>query len=410
MIVRGKRPKTPPKKLPPLPKIIFNEPIELSEEELCNVYAIRINNTVICKDIPGQSLDYLTKMKTEKWHETCNTWSYYFNTPIKRAGRCKLYLQNLGTVALRYCWKKIKKPIPFIPDDIYEQVFYFNKNEDVLSPGQSKEVFFTFLSDIPGIYSEYWELSFCNICFFDNLSDRLSVSLYADSVENALGITRKCNILRARIDRKAITNIVSGIINDAITKAMAIEPQKYPYKKLFLEAEMFLMKNPVCFYHQTEVMVMKTLYSEMVPGGLWDLSISSWRAIMMKKEHEERMKFYGLMKKSHQEFLKPWYEGEDLLKQKYRAMKLLFSKMADMFDKEYDRLVDVFFKVDTEEEEDEGKRRSNESVVMDPMVKQKIHNLFYIHASDYVATTIEMCAGILSSLDLNRWIEFDFCH
>ncbi|KOB74953.1 MYCBP-associated protein [Operophtera brumata] len=407
LIVKGSKPKTPPKKIPPLPNIIITEPVGLSEEDLCNVYAIRINNTVICKDIPGQKLDYLTKMKTENWHETCNSWSYYFNTPIKRAGRCKLYLQNLGTVALRYCWKKIKKPIPFIPEDIYEQVFFFNKNEDVLSPGQSKEVFFTFVSDMPGIYSEYWELSFCNIFFFDTLSDRLSVSLYADSVEDVAGIKQKVDLLKAKIDRKAITNIVSDIINDATTKAVAIEPQKYPYKKLFLEAEIFLMKNPVCFYHQTEVMLMKNLYTEMVPGELWDLSIANWKAKMMEQKYDERMRFYELLKKSHHELLKPWYEGEDLAKQKHRAVKLLISQMADMFDKEYDRLVVIFSSVDTDEEEREP--MSHVSIITDPMIKQQIHNLFYIHAFDYVATTIELCAGVLSSLDLNRWVEFDFC-
>lgn len=406
MFVKGNKPKTPPKKLPPLPKIVLIEPVGRSEEELCHVYAIRINNTIVCKDIAGKKLDNLTKMKTEKWHEVCNTWSYYFNTPVKRAGRCKLYLQNLGTVALRYCWKKIKRPIPFIPEDIYEQVFFFNKNEDVISPGQSKEVLFTFLSDIPGIYSEYWELSFCNIFFFDTLSDKISVSLYADSVEDAASIKRKCDILKGRIDKKAITNIVSDIMNDAITTATAIKPQSYPYKNLFLEAEMFSMKNPVCFYHQTEVMEMKKLYTEMVPGEMWDLSITSWRAMMMEKEYDERMKFYELLRKSHHDLLKPWYEGEDLKKQKYRAIKLLFAQMADKFDKEYDRLVDLYCPVDTEEED---VPRNPESIVLDPMVKQKIQNLFYIHTSEYVATTIELCAGVLSSLDLNKWIEFDFC-
>ncbi|KAI8424550.1 hypothetical protein MSG28_003007 [Choristoneura fumiferana] len=104
------------------------------------------------------------------------------NEQVKRVGRSKLYLQNLGTVTLRYCWKKIKKPIPFIPEDTYDQVFFFNKNEDVLPPGQDKEIFFTFISDKP--------------------------------------------------------------VNDVVDKATVTTPQIYPYKKYFLEAELFVMKNP----------------------------------------------------------------------------------------------------------------------------------------------------------------------
>lgn len=412
LIIRGGKPnKTPATKLPPTPYISVPDEATQEEPEITTVYAVRINNTIIYKNIPGQKLICLDKMKEEPWHENCTSWTYYFKVPIKRAGRSKLYLKNLGTVTLRYCWKKIKKSIPYIPEDIYEQVFFFNKNEDVISPGQSKVFFFTFVSDKPGIFSEFWELSFCNICFFDTLADKIVVNLYGDSLEDIESLQRKVDILKRRIDMKAVYNIVKDVVDDAVTKASTIEPQLYPYKKLFLESELFLMKNPVCFYHQTEVLKMKDLYTEMVPGELWDLSIASWRAAMMEKVYDERMKYYELLRKSHSDLLKPWYEGESVLSQKYRAMKWLLGMMADKFDAEYERLLNV-----------SGVRRQsiststagdiNESDVeldLDPKKVYMMRNLFYMYAYEHVATTIEMCAGVLSSIDLNRWIEFDFC-
>lgn len=411
MIVKGHQPRTSLPKLPSLPNITVTDTDLTRDLTLCTVYAVRINNTVILKDIPGQDLSCLEKLKQEEWHETCLTWHYYFNNPYKRAGRCKLLLQNLGTVTLRYCWKKQRRSIPFIPEDIYDQVFFFQKNEDVLSPGQSKEIFFTFISNKPGIYCESWELSFCNICFFDTLSDKLCVNLCADAVENAENIRKKIETLQHRIERKAIANIVISIIEDIFIEATSVKHKPYPYKHLFLEAEMFVMKNPFCFYHQTEVMKMKDLYTEMTRNE-WDLSIGTWRKAMIEKEFDDRMTYYNLLKKSHKEFLKPWYEGEDLMTEKYCTMKFIFGQMADNFDKKYEELV-AFYRLSiqhTKENIDDVPMKSPVNLE-DSFYReqQKISNLFYIYAYGYVCTAIEMCAGVLSSLDLNRWMEFDFC-
>lgn len=387
-----------------------------TSKELDGVYALRINNTVIYKAIPGQNLVHLFKMKLEPWHEQCTSWSYYFNVPVKRVGRSKLYLQNLGTVTLRYCWKKIKKPIPFIPEDTYDQVFFFNKNEDVLPPGQDKEIFFTFIAEKPGIYNELWELSLCNICFFDTLANKLVVNLTADSVENLEKRHIAVAKLKADIYEKSIRNLVYDIVNDVVDKATVTEPQIYPYKKYFLEAELFVMKNPVCFYHQTEVMKMRNFYGEMNNNKEWNLSITTWRQAMLKLDYDNRMKYYELLRLSHSDLLKPWYEGESLLKSKYRVVKILLGQLADKFEVERSSITNFYIP----NEEDKytepitgiktgsvPKMRSMTRI--NPVVLYTINNVFYIQMYEHVATTIEACAGILSSLDLNRWIEFDFC-
>lgn len=409
-MVRGYKPRTPPPKLPLIPTIKVTEVHKPMELTLSTVYALRINNTIFLKNIPGQDLSYLKKIKQEDWHEDCTTWYYYFNNSYNRAGRCRIFLHNLGTVSLRYCWKKLKRSIPFIPEDIYEQVFFFNTNEDVLSPGQSKEILFTFLSDRPGIYCESWEISFCNICFFDTLSEKICVNLSADAVENAKEIRKKVEILQAKIEKKAIKNIVTDILDDIIIKAKEVPHQEYPYKHLFVEAEIFLMKNPVCFYHQTEVQKLKDFYTEMCRKP-WDLSLITWRQAMIEKEFEDRMKYYDLLKKSHADLLKPWREGEDLLKQKRRVIYQLLGQMADNIDKKYNELVSLYTPQDVDGGDVTGDVPKNSPLpmILENIEPQTISNLFYMHAYDYVCTTIEMCAGVLSSMDLNRWIEFDFC-
>ncbi|XP_031767615.2 MYCBP-associated protein-like [Galleria mellonella] len=410
LIIKGSKPVPPPKKILPIPSISV-VPSLVSENITCSIYAVRINNTVIFKYIPGQNVEIIQKMQRESWHEPCTSWTYYFNVPLKRAGRSKLFLENLGTVALRYSWKKIKRSIPFIPEDFHTPVFFFNKNEDVLSPGQSKQLSFTFVSDKVGIYSEIWELSFCNICFFDTLADKLIINLHGDSVENIVNIKRKIETLKNRINRKAINNIVMDLLEDIVHKATITEPQIYPYKKNILESEIFNMKNPTCFYHQTEVNKMKDMYTEMVPGELWDLSISNWRQKMMEKAYDERIKYYELLRKSHMELLKPWNEGEDLITHKYRATKLLLGKMVDSFDLSYKRVLDMinYKKEIPEQSEPSESYHRIESLTVDPHTINIIRNVFYIYAYEHVSTAIETVVGILSSLDLNKWIEFDFC-
>lgn len=400
--------------MPPLPIISIISESGSSENVLSSYYAIRINNTVIFKDAPGQSFSHFKQMQEASWHEVRTSWNYYFNTPMKRAGRSKLFLQNLGTVTLRYCWMKIKKTVPFIPDDIDEQVFFFNKNENVLSPGQSRILCFTFVSDKPGIFSEFWELYMCNVCFSDTLTNKLIINLHADAVEDLETTNRKIEILKSTIDRKAVYNFILKLLNDLLIKAMTTQPKTYSYKKLFVEGDLFVMKNPVCFYHQTEVMKMKEIYTEMVPGELWDLSITSWRKAMMEKDYEERMKYYEVLRTSYAELLKPWFEADNLVTQKYRMIKMLLGQLADRFDVEYCRLSDLYYPVSrssisprTTSKQQYG---AESTKAMDPLSSQIIKNIFYIHAYEYVATTVEMCAGVLSSLDLNRWIQFDFCH
>lgn len=369
-----------------------------------SIYAIRINNTVIYKEITGQDMSNIMRMKQEPWHEECTSWNYYFNIPIKKAGRSQIFLHNLGTTTLRYCWKKDKTPISFIPDDTDSQVFFFNKNEDVLSPGQSKYINFTFISDKPGIYKESWEIIFCNICFFDTVMEKVIFNLHADATENFEKILRKTEILKARIDRKANFYTMRQLLEDILKKSMTVEPQIYPYKKYFLEAEIFLMKNPVCYYHQTEVMKMKELYNEMVPGEEWDLSISTWRQVMIHKGFEDRMKYYECLKNSHSDLLKPWVEGEKLLQQKYRAVKFFIGQLADHLEAEYDRIVEMYLPPPSN-----LAARSSPVNLFIHTSNPFVHNIFSIRAFEHVAATMEVIAGVISSLDLNRWLDFDFC-
>ncbi|XP_068631419.1 uncharacterized protein [Battus philenor] len=408
LFVKGNKPKPPPPPLPILPEIVISTACEC--EETYSVCAVRINNTILIKDLSKPHLtNELSKLQQEKWHESCSTWSYYFNVPKNRVGRAKLFLQNLGTVTLRYCWKKIKEQIPFIPEEITNQVFFFNKNEDILSPGQSREVYFTFISNDIGLYRESWEISFFNVSFCATQCKMLVINLQADTVEDVESIRRKIDILKVRINRKAVRKLIKDMLNDAFEKATTVEPHIYPYKKLLLESELFIMKNPVCFYHQTEVMKLKQVYTEMMPDETWDLSMSTWRDAMMKKDFDDRMRYFDILKQSYRELLKPWNEGESHLIQKQSAVKYILSKLADKFDLVYFELINEGKDKDQSTEEPETATGSKSSIAVNTDLQLLTRLVFHMRMREHVKNAIETCAGVMGSLDLNRWIHFDFC-
>ncbi|KAL4706915.1 hypothetical protein ACJJTC_012374 [Scirpophaga incertulas] len=409
LIVQGRKPKPPQKKMPSPPLLTFNEIIV--PPEITDVYAVRINNSVFFKNSSEHTNKVFENMKKQSWHENCLSWKYYLKSQQKRACRCKLYLENLGTVTLRFCWKKIKQNIPFIPEDALDQVFFFNKNEGVLAPSQKKVILFTFISDKFGIFNEVWELSFCNICFFETLADKFVVHLNADAIEDINSENEKVYALKNSIYSKVISNIVMSILNEILDMATTVKPQIYPYKELFLEAEMFIMKNPVCFYHQTELSRLKDLYAEMDPGHTWDLSIESWRQKMMEQDYNNRVKYYDHLKKSFNDLLKPWYEREDVLNQKYRVVKWLFGELAERMDKEYDRNLVLASSLNQLNKRNDQLNESNGlTPKLDLNLSQtsEVRNLFYLYVYEHLSATIEMCAGVISSIDLNRWIEFNF--
>ncbi|XP_023944685.2 MYCBP-associated protein-like [Bicyclus anynana] len=402
LIVIGKKPKPPLVKLSPAPSITFKSNEENTEEALCAVYAVKINDTILFKHSLHQTVDHLENMKADCGKDNCTSWSYYFNCPVSRVGRSELRLQNLGTVTLRYCWKKITR---VNADESSTQVFFFNKNENVICPGQSQNVYFTFLSTTPGTYEENWQLVFANICFFDSLENKLTVNLYADSVENLAKIKKKSQKLENLIYANVLTNIARDLLSEIVIKATSVEPQIYPYEKMFLEADIFVMKNPVCFYHQSEVMKLKDMYTEMVPKELWELSFSTWRTAMMSKSFDERMKYYDCLKHSHRECLKPWYEENDVANDKLKAVNQILGQLADKYDKEY-QIIEMYNDI---RRESRGSTSSQREKLFQCSNISVARNIFYLRVYEHLGTALELCAGVLSSLDLDRWIQFDFC-
>lgn len=405
-------------------------------ESMEGVYALRINDTIFKTDsTPDESQIFFDRLQNKNCYKNALTWSYYFNVTGKKIGRGKLILQNLGTVTIKYCFERSPVTdnyivLPIFLENQCEQFFFFNRSEDMVTPGQTKEINFTYFSNTPGIYEEAWDLKILNVDFFKSSNEKVAVNLIGETVEDIEILSKNVQDLKQKINLNADYLMIFNLLQEAITKAVNIKPKIYPYKDYFLEADLFVTINPEHYYHQTKVQKLKDFFIEMT-GDEWDLSIRSWRDAVVAKEFNQRMIYYDVLKQVHLDLLKPWSDDlDDLTKQKHRIVELLMNNLIDKFYDERMRLTEAYAigeliqesresfyesSVATSPAEyvnrfhSESTNFSKSSSITTSLKDNVILSVFYLHMYEYLVETIEVCAGVLSSLDLNRNVDYNTC-
>lgn len=405
-------------------------------ESMEGVYALRINDTIFkTDDTPQESQIFFEELENQNCYKNALTWFYYFNVPVKKIGRGKLVLQNLGSVRIKYYFERSQNTdtcsvLPTFSHNRCEQKFFFKKNEDMVMPGQIKEINFTYFSNTPGIYEESWDFKILNVDFFKSSHEKVVVNLVGETVEDLERLNKNIQDLKEKINSNADYLMVFNLLQEAITKAIIIKPEMYPYKDYFLEADLFVTINPHHYYHQTKVQKLKEIFTEMTEDE-WDLSVQSWRDAVVAKEFDERTFYYDVLKQANRDLLKPWSDNlDDLSKQKHRVVKFLLNNLIDKFYDEKIRITDAY---EIEELIQESKENflessvaaspaefinsshsessnfSNSSCVTTVFKDDVVLSVFYVHMYEHIAKAIETCAGVLSSLDLNRYVDYNTC-
>lgn len=403
----------------------YNESIE-------GVYALKINSTIF-KNRTQESEIFIEELENKNCYKKALTWTYYFNVLEKKIGREKIILQNLGTVTIKYKFERSQTTEDYTVLPIYsynqcKQQFFFKKDEDMVTPGQTKEINITYFSNAPGIYEESWELKLLNVDFFKSSNEEIVINLVGETVEDIKTINKNIQHLIEEINLKANYLMIFNFLQEATTNAIFIKPETYPYKDYFLEADLFVTINPEYYYHQTLVQKLKEFFKEMT-GDEWDLSVRSWREAVVAKEFNERMIYYDVLKHAHRDLLKPFSDNlDDLSRQKHRMVKFLMNNLVDKFYDERIRLTqayglaDKFIQEPKEERfggcvavspeefinrsHSESSNVSKSSCITSTLNEDVVLSVFYLHIYEHLVTTVETCAGVLSSLDLNRYVVF----
>lgn len=407
----------------------YNESIE-------GVYALRINDSIFKTDNTSQeSQIFFEELENKNCHKKALNWTYYFNVPVKKVGRDKLILKNLGSVTIKYCFERLQNTenntvLPIYSHNRCEQKFFFKRTEDMVTPGQIKEINITYFSNVPGIYEESFDFKILNVDFFKSTNEKVIINLIGETIEDLEKRNKNIHDLKEKINIKACYSMVFNLLQEAISKAIIIKPEIYPYRDYFLEADLFVTINPDHYYHQTKVQKLKDMFMVMT-GDEWDLSIRSWRDAVVAKEFNERMFYYDALKQASRDLLKPWYDNlDDLPKQKHRMVKLLMNKLIDKFYDERIRLTEAY---ETDEliqdskenffdssvaaspveyinrSHSESSNFSKSSCITTSLKDDVVLTVFYLLMYEHLVDTIETCAGVLSSLDLNRYVDYNTC-
>ncbi|GCB62498.1 hypothetical protein scyTo_0014504, partial [Scyliorhinus torazame] len=211
-----------------------------------------------------------------------------------------LQVINDGTTVIYYKWKRLPEPEHCIvkPSNSLMQKFYFNTNSDVILPGETVTLPFTFKSTNAGIFTECWE--FCThpvVLAGASLQVALwGVALFEDKNESAR------QQLQEELEEKEKKAIIELILNEVIAGVRTPQRSPSPVEVSFIEEEVFERKNPELHYKFNIVQSLKELWkqcfvnsrdAEEAEGGKRSKGVSASKDQHQAKQLEQAEKDKG---------------------------------------------------------------------------------------------------------------------
>ncbi|XP_038633722.1 MYCBP-associated protein isoform X4 [Scyliorhinus canicula] len=242
-----------------------------------------------------------------------------------------LQVINDGTTVIYYKWKRLPEPEHCIVKPSYSlmQKFYFNTNSDVILPGDTVNLPFTFKSTNAGIFTEFWE--FCThpvVLAGASLQVALwGVALFEDKNESAR------QQLQEELEEKEKKAIIELILNEVIAGVRTPQRSPSPIEISFIEEEVFERKNPKLHYKFNIVQSLKELWkqcflisrdAEEAEGGKRPRGVSASKDKPQAKQREQVEKDKGTATKRQSPD-----EVEEQPKQRGRSHGKLSSQRAE---------------------------------------------------------------------------------
>ncbi|XP_076799702.1 MYCBP-associated protein-like isoform X3 [Clavelina lepadiformis] len=212
-----------------------------------------------------------------------------FETKATERTSSDLVVENDGTTAIYFEWRKIPRPPAFEslkPDTL--QRFYFNTGQGVILPGDTKKFPFVFKSPNAGIFTETWELlTRPTVMGGAALQVVLKgIALQDDSsTEERMRIEKELEAREAKV-------VVKRIIEDIVRGIQSPERSPSPIDAYITEEEVFSRKNPGCFYDHETILELKNIYLQLFAedegeGREWDLSLDELQSCVTAVPDEE---------------------------------------------------------------------------------------------------------------------------
>nr|CAB3264103.1 MYCBP-associated protein-like [Phallusia mammillata] len=198
-----------------------------------------------------------------------------FEAEINKRTMSYLTIENDGTTAVYYEWRKKHKISPFedlVPDRV--QRFYFNTGEGVILPGDTTKIPFIFKSPNAGIFSETWQFLTRPVLLGGS---SLQIILKGIAMQDDRAV-KDCMKLQHELEKREANVTVKKIIDDIIKGIQTPDRSPSPVDAYITEEEIFVRKNPGRFYHHETVMELKNIYLQLFAeedreNKEWNLSL-----------------------------------------------------------------------------------------------------------------------------------------
>nr|XP_026693353.1 MYCBP-associated protein-like isoform X1 [Ciona intestinalis] len=186
-----------------------------------------------------------------------------------------LMVENNGTTAVYYEWRKVPKEIAFeaLKPDLLQR-FYFNTGEGVILPGDTTKFPFVFKSPNAGIFTETWELM-TKPAVLGGASLQVVLKGVAVQDDNMEEERKK---IEEELESREAGVIVKKIIEDIIRGIQTPERSPSPIDAYITEEEIFMRKNNGRYYDHETIMELKNIYLQLYAeedreGKEWNLSL-----------------------------------------------------------------------------------------------------------------------------------------
>ncbi|CAI9736083.1 Hypothetical predicted protein [Octopus vulgaris] len=237
---------------------------------------------------------------------------FYFEALLDQKDKSCMFIQNNGTTAIFYKWKKLFKDNPFNPFQRQHQYFYFNDSDGVILPNQTIEFPFTFKSPQIGIFYEV--LQFVT---FPQLP-RVVISLQGIIKPLDVYSVSRSNLseyLNAKVKSRMAEEFVLDICRSVCSRVQESYPDDFKVKT----EHTFKLQNPHLNYDDRAVSNLATIYSSIFPnaeqsGKHWNYSVNELVECInaMDDSDEKECFLYKVEESVHQmQFSTDTYKGNN---------------------------------------------------------------------------------------------------
>ncbi|XP_076629935.1 MYCBP-associated protein [Colletes latitarsis] len=233
-------------------------------------------------------------------------WNVSFSGRVDQRKEGEIVLENKGNRVIVYEWRDAAFQSATIPLGRRTGPFFFNKTKGTILPGQITKLKVWYLPRIPGVFSELWKLKTDPELCSSPLIIRLSGCAETMDPQNANN--DPVLIVDGYLDRCVRDATIRETINEIMEDMHCVEPPGPSYGSLFLESEIFVTKNPLCFYHPSLVTEFHKIYYVATNQNerRWNLCLDHLRETLLKiKEPAERQSMLSQFSEIYKKCLKP---------------------------------------------------------------------------------------------------------